>query len=105
MTGQQPVGWAPAAGGTIADRWRNRWIDWSSGGLVTNAGHGHPRIVAALKEAVERPLLATYVFPHEGRARLTGMLSALAPQLERATVFLLSTGSEATENCIKLATT
>ena len=105
MSGQPPVVWHHAEGATIADRWGNRWIDWSSGVLVTNAGHGHPRIVAALKEAVERPLLATYVFPHEGRARLTGMLSRLTPQLEGATVFLLSTGSEATENCIKLAKT
>ena len=105
MSGQPPVVWDHAKGSIISDRWGNRWIDWSSGVLVTNAGHGHPRIVAALREAIDRPLLATYVFPHEGRARLTSMLSKLAPNPDRSTVFLLSTGSEATENCIKLAKT
>jgi 4-aminobutyrate aminotransferase-like enzyme len=97
--------WHHASGSIVADPWGNRWIDWSSGVLVTNVGHGHPRIVQALREAIERPLLATYVFPHEGRAELTDRLRQLAPQPDESTVFLLSTGSEATENCIKLAKT
>ena len=105
MSGQPPVVWHHASGATVADKWGNRWIDWSSGVLITNVGHGHPRIVQALREAIERPLLATYVFPHEGRAELTDMLRQLAPQPAEYAVFLLSTGSEATENCIKLAKT
>jgi 4-aminobutyrate aminotransferase/(S)-3-amino-2-methylpropionate transaminase len=105
MSGQPPIIWDHASGSIVADKWGNRWIDWSSGVLVTNVGHGHPRIVQALKEAIERPLLATYVFPHEGRAELTDRLRQLAPRPEQSTVFLLSTGSEATENCIKLAKT
>ena len=105
MSGQPPVMWHHASGSTVADPWGNRWIDWSSGVLVTNVGHGHPRIVQALREAIERPLLATYVFPHEGRADLTEMLRQLAPKPAESSVFLLSTGSEACENCIKLAKT
>jgi len=103
MSGQPPVIWDRATGATVADKWGNRWIDWSSGVLVTNAGHGHPRVVQALREAIERPLLATYVFPHEGRAELVDQLRQLAPKPDESSVFLLSTGSEATENCIKLA--
>jgi 4-aminobutyrate aminotransferase-like enzyme len=105
MSGQPPVMWHHAAGSVVSDPWGNRWIDWSSGVLVTNVGHGHPRIVQALREAIERPLLATYVFPHEGRADLTEMLRQLAPKPAESSVFLLSTGSEACENCIKLAKT
>ena len=105
MSGQPPIIWHSASGATVADRWGNRWIDWSSGVLVTNVGHGHPRIVRALQDAIARPLLATYVFPHEGRAELTDMLRQLAPKPDESSVFLLSTGSEATENCIKLAKT
>lgn len=105
MSGQPPVVWDHAVGAIVSDKWGNRWIDWSSGVLVTNVGHGHPRIVKALQEAISRPLLATYVFPHESRAELTDLLRQLAPKPDETTVFLLSTGSEATENCIKLAKT
>jgi 4-aminobutyrate aminotransferase-like enzyme len=105
MAGQPPIVWHKAQGSTVSDRWGNRWIDWSSGVLIANAGHGHPAIVKAVREVVDRPLLATYVFPHEGRAELVKQLSALSPDPANYQVFLLSTGSEATENCIKLSKT
>ena len=54
---------------------------------------------------IDRGLLATYVFVHEQRARLAEMLRALSPDPEKYRVFLMSTGSEATENCIKLSKT
>lgn len=105
MSGQPPILWHMAEGATVGDRWGNRWIDWSSGVLITNVGHGHPAIRKALQAMLDRPLLATYVFPHEDRARLTAKLRTLAPDPARYQVFLLSTGSEATENCIKLSKT
>ena len=105
MSGQPPIVWHRAQGSTISDSWGNRWIDWSSGVLITNAGHGHPKIAAALRELVDRPLLATYVFPHKDRATLARMLCELSPDPKRYRAFILSTGSEATENCIKLAKT
>lgn len=105
MMGQPPVVWDRAEGFTVCDRWGNRWIDWSCGVLVTNAGHGRPEIKAALKEMIDRGLLASYVFVHEQRAELCGMLRAVSPDPSAYRVFLLSTGSEAVENCIKLAKT
>ena len=103
MAGQPPVLWEKAEGSTVSDPYGNRWIDWSSGVLITNAGHGHPRICDAVREVVDRPLLATYVFPHRGRAELARMLSDISPDPAGYLAFLLSTGSEATECCIKLA--
>jgi len=104
MLGQPPLIWDRAEGCCVYDRWGNKWLDWSSGVLVTNAGHAHPAICEALVRQVERKLLATYVFYHEQRAKLVEMLSSLAPEgLDK--VFLLSTGSEACENTIKLART
>lgn len=105
MMGQPPIVWHQAKGITVGDKWGNRWIDWSSGVLITNIGHGHPAIRQALTEVIERGLLAAYVFVHEQRAELTQMLQALAPVPARYSVFLLSTGSEAVENCIKLSKT
>ena len=103
MQGQPPIIWHRAFGFQVEDPWGNRWIDWSSGVLITNAGHGRKEIRDALREVIDQGLLASYVFVHERRARLTQMLRDLAPDPPKYRVFLLSTGSEATENCIKLA--
>jgi 4-aminobutyrate aminotransferase/diaminobutyrate-pyruvate transaminase/4-aminobutyrate aminotransferase/(S)-3-amino-2-methylpropionate transaminase len=105
MLGQPPIVWGQGKGSVIGDKWGNRWIDWSSGVLITNAGHGRPEIAKALRKMVDAPLHATYVFVHEGRAELTRMLREISPDPKKYQAFLLSTGSEATENCIKLAKT
>jgi 4-aminobutyrate aminotransferase/(S)-3-amino-2-methylpropionate transaminase len=105
MSGQPPIIWDKAEDFTISDRWGNRWIDWSSGVLIANAGHGRKEIRAALREVIDHGLLATYVFPHERRARLAEMLRAISPDPQTYRVFLMSTGAEATENCIKLSKT
>ena len=105
MAGMPPLIWQSAQGFTVRDPYGNRWIDWSSGVLVTNAGHGHPRIKAALQEQIDRDLLASYVFAHEKRVELSAALRELAPRPKSDKVFLLSTGSEATECCIKLSRT
>lgn len=105
MMGQPPVVWNKATGFQIYDKWGNKWIDWSSGVLITNAGHGREEIIKGLNEVINNHLLATYVFVHEKRAELTKMLQEISPDPANYSVFILSTGSEATENCIKLAKT
>jgi 4-aminobutyrate aminotransferase-like enzyme len=104
MSGQPPVVWDRAEGSSVQDRYGNRWIDGSSCVLVANAGHSHPRVVARVRRVLDRGLLAAYVFPHEERAELVEKLASIAPPgLEK--VFLLTTGSEAVENVIKLLRT
>ena len=105
MMGQPPIIWDKAEGFQIEDPWGNKWIDWSAGVLIANSGHGRIEVREALKEIIDKPLLSSYVFVHAKRAELTGMLQALAPNPEDYSVFLLSTGSEAVENAIKLART
>lgn len=105
MLGQPPVVWHSAEDFTVSDRWGNRWIDWSSCVLVSNAGHGRKELKKALTDIIDQGLLASYVFVHEQRAKLVSMLTALAPDPSRYQTFLLSTGSEAVENCIKLMKT
>ncbi len=104
MQGQPPVIWDRAQDCYVYDRCGNMWLDWSSCVLVANAGHGRPEIARAVIKGAKQPLLATYVFAHEDRARLCEGLAKLAPKgLDK--VFLLTTGSEANENAIKLART
>lgn len=105
MMGMPPIVWHKAENFNIWDKWGNKWIDWSSGVLITNAGHGREEIKKAIREIVDQGLLSSYVFVHEKRAELTRLLQALAPEPEKYSVFVLSTGSEATENCIKLSKT
>ncbi len=102
MRGQPPVVWDRAEDFSVYDKYGNRWLDWSSGVLVTNAGHGAPEIKKAIIDQVNSGLLHNYVFPSEERAELAEYLVSLTPKgLDK--VFLLTTGSEATENAIKLA--
>ncbi|MCF6270447.1 MAG: aspartate aminotransferase family protein [Melioribacteraceae bacterium] len=104
MSGQPPIFWDKAEGFQIYDKWGNMWLDWSSGVLIANAGHAHPKVIEALIEEIDNELISTYVFYHEKRAELVELLQQDTPDgLDK--VFLLSTGSEATENAIKLART
>jgi 4-aminobutyrate aminotransferase / (S)-3-amino-2-methylpropionate transaminase / 5-aminovalerate transaminase len=105
MMGQPPIIWDKAEGFQVYDKWGNKWIDWSSGVLITNAGHGRKEIINAIRKLLDQQLLSTYVFVHEKRAELTKMIQEISPDPSEYLVFLLSTGSEATENCIKLAKT
>ena len=102
MRGQPPLVWDRAEGIFVYDKYGNQWIDWSSGVLVTNAGHAAPEICQAIIEQVNSRLLHSYVFPNEERAALAECLAGVAPAgLDK--VFLLTTGSEATECAIKLS--
>jgi len=104
MTGQPLVVWDRAEGCQVYDAWGNMWLDWSSGVLVANAGHGHAEIVEAICEQARKPLLHNYCFPSEVRAKLAAKLVEMTPpKLEK--VFLLTTGSETTECALKLART
>ena len=104
MGGQPLVVWDHASGIQVHDRWGNKWLDWSSGVLVTNSGHNHPRIARAMVEKIEHGLVHNYCFPTAERAELVRLLAECAPD-EMDKVFLLTTGAEATECAIKLART
>jgi 4-aminobutyrate aminotransferase/(S)-3-amino-2-methylpropionate transaminase len=102
MRGQPPLVWDRAEDIFVYDKYGNQWLDWSSGVLVTNCGHGAAEVRQAIIDQVNSGLLHNYVFPSEERAALAEYLVGLAPKgLEK--VFLLTTGSEATECAIKLA--
>jgi 4-aminobutyrate aminotransferase-like enzyme len=104
MRGMPPIVWDRAEDIQVHDKYGNMWLDWSSGVLVTNAGHGPKEIRDAIIAQVRSGLIHNYVFPSEERAELVELLASLAPA-ELKKVFLLSTGSEATECAIKLART
>src|SRR3974377_2135847 len=102
MRGQPPLVWDRAEDIFVYDKYGNRWLDWSSGVLVTNAGHGAGEVRQSIIDQVNSGLLHNYVFPSEERAALAEALVKVAPTgLDK--VFLLTTGSETTECALKLA--
>jgi len=104
MRGQPPIIWDRGEGIHVFDPYGNMWLDWSSGVLVTNAGHGRKEIRDAISEVVDKGLLHNYCFPSEPRARLAKKLVDIAPP-EMTRAFILTTGAETTECAIKLAKT
>ena len=104
MGGQPPIIWNGGDGFTVRDAYGNQWLDFSAGVLVTASGHGRKEIVDAIKAKADEGLYHAYCFPTDIRLQLIEELTSFLPEpLKR--VFLLTTGSEATECCIKLART
>jgi len=104
MSGQPLVIWDHASGYNVYDKYGNKWIDFSSGVLVANSGHGNEKVKEAIIGMTEQGLLHNYCFPTEIRNKLVQKISEISPDpLDK--VFLLTTGSEACECAIKLART
>ena len=98
---QAPLVWDHAQGVVVTDVDGNRYIDWTSGVLVTNVGHCHPKLVAAIQDAATR-LLNCYEFPTAPRVLLAKRMVEITPShLDRA--FFLTTGSDATEAAMRVA--
>src|SRR5215831_18825358 len=104
MRGQPPVVWHRAEGFQVEDAWGNRWIDWSSGVLIANAGHGRREIAGAIAEQAKAHLLTSFSFANEPRAKLVEKLVSILPEPLKK-VFLYSVGSEAVECALKMCRT
>jgi adenosylmethionine-8-amino-7-oxononanoate aminotransferase len=80
-----------------------RYIDGSSGAMVSNIGHSNPRVLTAMKRQMERATFAYRLHfesdPAEELASLTASL--MPPDIDR--IFFVSGGSEAIESALKLA--
>jgi 4-aminobutyrate aminotransferase/diaminobutyrate-pyruvate transaminase/4-aminobutyrate aminotransferase/(S)-3-amino-2-methylpropionate transaminase len=104
MRGQPPIVWDRAEGFQVYDAWGNQWIDWSSGVLIANAGHGRTEIAEAIAAQARSHMLMSFSFANQPRARLVERLVSILPDPLKK-VFLFSVGSEAVECAIKLCRT
>lgn len=87
----------------LIDRDGRRYLDATSGAVVSNIGHSDPRVVRVMQEQAAR---VTFAYPRffesEHNVLLADRLCALAgPGFDRA--FFVSGGSEANESAMKLA--
>lgn len=87
----------------LIDQSGKRYIDGSSGAMVSNIGHGNANVLAAMQDQMARATFGYRLhFRTEASEDLASRTAALMPEgLDR--VFFVSGGSEAVESTIKLA--
>ena len=98
----QPIAVAGAEGRHFWDYEGKRYLDFASQLVNVNIGHGHPKIVEAIKEQADRLCTIGPPMASESRSRLGRMLAEIAPG-DLCMSFFTNSGAEANENAIKLA--
>jgi 4-aminobutyrate aminotransferase len=96
-----PLVWDHAEDCIVTDVDGNEFIDFTSGVLVTNTGHCHPKIVKAVQEQAAR-LMNCYDSAHPGRSDFVEKLASLMPE-DLKCALVLSSGSEAIDAALKIA--
>jgi adenosylmethionine-8-amino-7-oxononanoate aminotransferase len=92
-----------AEGVYLWDQNGKRYLDGCSGAMVSNIGHGNPRVLKAMHRQLDKATFAYRLhFENEPAERLANLVSGLGPP-GHDKVFFVSGGSEAVESCIKLA--
>jgi predicted acetylornithine/succinylornithine family transaminase len=95
-----PVEFVRGAGPVLWDVDGHEYLDFLSGIAVTNVGHCHPRVVAAVREQAGRLLHVSNLFYTEPAMRLADRLSRRGLG---GKAFFCNSGAEANEAAIKLA--
>jgi 4-aminobutyrate aminotransferase / (S)-3-amino-2-methylpropionate transaminase / 5-aminovalerate transaminase len=81
-----------------------RYIDFAGGIGVQNSGHRHPKVMAAIRQQLDRFTHSAFqVAPYEVYVALAEKLNQLAPCAGPNKTIFLTTGAEAIENAIKIA--
>jgi acetylornithine/N-succinyldiaminopimelate aminotransferase len=97
---RNPVEFVRGEGARLWDVDGNEYLDFLCGISVTNLGHCHPDIVAAVREQAARLMHVGNLFYTEPAMRLAGRLSQSSLG---GKVFFCNSGAEANEAAIKLA--
>ena len=92
-----------AEGVYMWDKTGKRYLDGSSGAMVSNIGHSNPNVLEAMRRQMEKSTFGYRLhFETEASEALADKLAELSPPgLDRA--FFVSGGSEAVESTLKLA--
>jgi 4-aminobutyrate aminotransferase len=92
-----------ASGVTVWDDQGREYLDCFSGISVVNAGHNHPRVIAAAKEQMDKLVhCSSYLYHVKPVADLAEKIAAIAPHGLTKT-FFGNGGAEAIEGAMKLA--
>ncbi len=93
-----------ARGAMVEDLDGNRFLDFTAGIAVTNVGHCHPQVTAAIRRQAGRLVhMSGTDFYYTPQVRLAEHLARLAPGPGSKRVFFTNSGAEAIEAALKLA--
>lgn len=93
---------ARGEGAYIVDQQGKRYLDGSGGAAVSSLGHSHPKVIAAIKEQLDKIAFAhTGFFSSQPAEELAQFLIDRAPG-DMAKIYFTSGGSEAVEAALKL---
>ena len=99
----EPVVVGKAEGATIWDVDGTEYIDCFAGIAVNNAGHRHPKVIAAVKEQLDKVVhAATYIYHVPVVAEAAERVAAIAPGRLSKT-FFGNSGAEGIETAMRLA--
>ena len=91
-----------ASGATITDHTGRSYLDFAGGYGVFTLGHRHPRVVAAVREQLDRMALSGRTMFNPLMGRLAKRLAELTPG-DLTFSFFCNSGAEAVEGALKLA--
>ncbi len=97
--GGDPVFIARGQGAYLWDEDGNQYIDYVGSWGPMILGHAHPKVLQAVKEAIERGL--SFGAPTRVEVEMAELVCRLVPSIEK--VRLVSSGTEATMSAIRLA--
>ncbi|MEI7347629.1 4-aminobutyrate--2-oxoglutarate transaminase [Dickeya chrysanthemi] len=93
-----------AENATLWDVEGREYTDFAAGIAVLNTGHRHPKLLAAVREQLEKFTHTAYqIVPYGSYVTLAERLNALAPIAGPAKTAFFTTGAEAVENAVKIA--
>lgn len=93
-----------AAGSYIYDITGKKYLDFVAGVSACSLGHSHPRVVAAIKKQVEQYMhVMVYGEYAQGPAVEYAELLAENITIPHAQIYLVNSGTEATEGALKLS--
>ncbi|MBA4064799.1 MAG: aspartate aminotransferase family protein [Isosphaera sp.] len=93
-----------ASGCVVRDVDGNLFLDFTAGIAVTNTGHCHPEVVAAIKDQADKLLhMSGTDFYYRPQIDLAERLAKVAPGPTPKKVFFANSGAEAVEGALKLA--
>ncbi|MCS6858808.1 MAG: aminotransferase class III-fold pyridoxal phosphate-dependent enzyme [Abditibacteriales bacterium] len=91
-----------AEGCVVRDAHGREFLDCLGGFGVMTLGHRHPRVVAAVKEQLDKVPLSSRVLFNEPQARLAERLAQVTPGALQC-CFFCNSGAEAIEGALKIA--
>ncbi|MEM7437570.1 MAG: aspartate aminotransferase family protein [Myxococcota bacterium] len=98
-----PIVWVEASGSNVVDADANRYVDLTSGFGVAFVGHGHPKVVDAVREQAGKLIHALGdLHPSDVKIELLEKLCSLSP-FEHARAMLSLSGSDAITAALKTA--